>query len=128
MKKKGMDIERYITKKLLESGFQAVRVAGSGAGTKAPRPDIIAGNRFKKYAIEVKSSIGDRIYIQNKQIRDLKEFANGFGAVPIVAIKFRYLKHIFLSLSDLDVTSNGNYSITRKKAISFVDMGKSVLS
>lgn len=128
MKKKGMNIERQVVKTLRKNGFEAVRVAGSGGGTKAPRPDIIAGNRFKKYAIEVKSSIGDRIYIQNKQIRDLRIFAKGFGAVPVVAIKFKYLKSVFLDIQDLSITENGNYTIDREKACFWVNHGKTVLS
>lgn len=117
--KKGLNKERDLINYLDFKGFKAVRVAGSGAGTKKPRPDILAGNKRNIYAIELKSSSKDVIYIKSYQVKNLIEFAKGFGAIPTIAIKFNYEPYYFLSVTDFKVTPNGNYKINKSDIYKF---------
>lgn len=117
--KKGIQKERDLVNYLEYHNYKAVRVAGSGAGTKKARPDIIAGNKRNIYAIELKSSSRNSIYIKKEQIKELLEFSKLFGAVPVVAVKFNYLPYCFMSVNDLTVTRAGNYTINRDKAAKF---------
>lgn len=111
--KNGFDKERDLVDFLLFNGYEAVRVAGSGAGTKRGLPDIIAGKQTVKYAIELKSSTKNDIYIKKDQIKGLINFSNVFGAIPVIAIKFKCLPYSFMSVNDLPVLNSGNYKITR---------------
>ena len=117
--KKGLNKERDLINYLDFKGFKAVRVAGSGAGTNKPRPDILAGNNRNIYAIELKSSSRDVIYIKKNQVKNLIRFAKGFGAIPTIAIKFNYEPYYFLSVNDFNITPNGNYKIKRSDIYKF---------
>lgn len=112
--KKGIDKERDLVNYLDFKGFRAVRVAGSGGGTKKDRCDILAGNGNKIYAIELKSSSKDRIYINKAQIRELYRFSRGFGAIPVIAVKFTYEPYKFIDFNDFIYTKRGNYCIKRE--------------
>lgn len=112
--KKGLDKERDLVNYLYSLGFAAVRVAGSGAGTKRDTCDILAGKEKDIYAIELKSSSKDNIYIDRKQIRELIRFSRRFGAKPRVAVKFTYEPYLFLRIQELRGTKKGNYKFTRK--------------
>ena len=114
--KKGLNKERDLVNYLNFLGYSAVRIAGSGAGTKKPRPDILAGNGYNIYGIELKSSSRDNIYINSDQVKNLVKFCDNFGAVPVIAIKFTYLPYAFMSITDLNCTNKGNYIINRNKA------------
>lgn len=114
--KKGINQERELVKWLYEKGYTAVRIAGSGGGTKRPSTDILAGDGAYHYAIELKSSNKDVIYIKHEQIRQLKEFASGFGAIPLVCANFSYLNYVFAQPDKLSTTDCLNYKITRAQA------------
>lgn len=111
--KKGLNKERELVNYLNNQGFKAVRIAGSGAGTKKDTCDILASNKRNIYAIELKSSSKDNIYINQKQIKELINFSNDFGSVPVVAVKFSYKPFIFLFIDNLNVTDKGNFKINR---------------
>ena len=115
----GTKKERDLVNYLNFNGFTAVRVTGSGGGTKNDRPDILAGNKGDIYVIELKSSSKDIVYLRKEQIKELYRFADGFGAVPVVAVKFTYLPYCFMSSKDLTVTKGGNYTFNREKARNF---------
>lgn len=112
--KRGMREEREIVNWLESAGFMACRVTGSGAGSKRPRPDILAGDGVNQYGIEVKSSSKEYIHIDWEQIDNLKRFCVGFGAVPLVCAKFTYERPYFMGLDKLDMTEGGNYSVKRE--------------
>lgn len=111
--KKGLNKERDLVNYLEFLGYSAVRTAGSGAGTKKARPDILAGNGYNIYGIELKSSSLNNIYVKSDQVKNLIKFCNNFGAVPVIAIKFTYLPYAFMSINDLKCTNKGNYKINR---------------
>ena len=124
MSKKGSNEERAVVKLFEERGFGAIRVPASGARTKSDKPDVVAGNGVDYYAVEVKSSKNDYIYIRSEQIDELVNFASAFGAVPLVVAKFTYVPFKAFNIGDLNVTKGGKYSIHRdfaKDSIDFVD-------
>lgn len=117
--KKGIDKERDLVNYLDFKGFTAVRIAGSGAGTKKARPDIIASNKVNVYAIELKSSSNNVINIKQRQVKELIRFSKDFGAIPKIAIKFNYEPYYFLSVNDLTPTKYGNYKIKKSDIYKF---------
>ena len=100
-KGKGTAGERELVHMFWQRGWPCIRVAGSGSG-RYPSPDLLAGNRERKVALECKT-IGNRnIYISKEQINGLKEFCAGFGAEAYVGVKFPKDGWLFLSLDDLN--------------------------
>lgn len=117
--KNGLNKERDLVNYLEYKGLPSVRVAGSGGGTRKDKPDIISFDKGKAYAIELKSSSNDSIYISEEQIKELYRFAERAGIIPVIAIKFTYLPYCFMTSRDLKVVGDGNYRIDREKASKF---------
>jgi len=116
--RKGTDSERELVNMLWRAGFAAIRSPASGAATKNPLPDIIAGNGKRYLSIEVKSSSKDRFYIKKDDIKDLVTFSKRFGAEPYLGVKFNGEKWAFAPVDLLDgitqilsVTKDGNVRI-----------------
>lgn len=116
--RKGTDSERELVNMLWRVGFAAIRSPASGAATKNPLPDIIAGNGKRYLSIEVKSSSKDRFYIKKEDIKDLVTFSKRFGAEPYLGVKFNGEKWAFAPVDPLDgitqilsVTKDGNVRI-----------------
>ena len=84
----GANVERELIHFLLDKGFACIRAAGSGK-TSYPSPDVFAGKKGKKFAIEVKSSKKEVIYIERNEIEELVKWASIAGCKPIVAVKFK---------------------------------------
>lgn len=113
-KQKGTSAERELIRKFWDDGWAAFRAAGSGS-TSYPCPDLIAGNILRKLGIEVKSNKGNYQYLKKKEIKELKEFCQTFGAESWIAVKFENQNWFFLTLEDLNETSAG-YSISETTA------------
>lgn len=114
--KKGMQQERDCVNMLVNNGVFAVRVAGSGAGSSGRGvPDVVAKYKSNVYAIEVKSSSKDVIYVEDSQIKRLVKFCSCQSVIPVIAIKFNWLPFVFLKLKELECTSNGNRKISRER-------------
>ena len=111
MSKTGTREERELVKMLWNAECAAMRAPASGGATKKPLPDVIAGNGKVYLAIEVKSTSLERIYINAEKINGLKEFADTFGAIPYVGVKFLRKKWRFICLEDLYQTKNMNYRV-----------------
>lgn len=109
-------MERELVKLFSENGWRALRVAGSGVGEESPC-DIIVGKIGKKgYAIEVKSSRKDHIYIKKEQIEDFLLFSETIGLKPVLAARFSYEGWLFLTPDKLQ--DSGKFlSISRERAI-----------
>ena len=116
MTKKGMQQERNLVRYLNNKGYPAVRVAGSGAGTKRPTPDILICDGRNHYAVELKSSSQNMIYISKDQVDNLKEFSDLFKAVPLICANFTYMNYCFFPIDRLTVTDGLNYKISRLEA------------
>ncbi len=118
---KGIAAERNLVKLLWKSGFAVLRPSASGASTKMTRPDIIAGSRVKglEYAIEVKTTRNDRLYIAHESVDQLIEFSQRFGCQPILALKFKGKGKgwILVNPEQLSVTPSLNYKITLRDAL-----------
>ena len=117
MAKKGSTEERDLVHKLWDRDFAAMRAPASGGATKKPLPDVVAGNGKIYLAIEVKTTTKDRIYIDEVQIDELKEFSQTFGAKAYVGVKFKYTKWLFLEPENVERTRNNNYRIDKNYAL-----------
>lgn len=113
-KSKGINAERDLIHKFWSAGWASIRVAGSGS-SKYPDPDILAGNRLRKLAIECKVSGEDKKYLSKEDIRQLKEFCSIFGAEPWIGVRLSGEKWHFLTLEDLEETKKG-YVISSETA------------
>jgi len=124
MANKGIDSERKCVTGLYNEGFVAVRTAGSGAGSKQPKPDILAGKNGKQFAIELKTSSNNEIYIKRTQLCGLVEFAKRFGAIPMVCVKFKRLPYVFLRINDVKRSGAVTHRVNRNEAIKHIDKNK----
>ena len=102
-KAKGTKGERELIKVFNESGWSALRSAGSGS-SRYPSPDIIAANAIRRVAIECKVTKDSKKYLQNKEIDQLQEFSQKFGAESWIGVKFPDQPWYFLMLEDLQDT------------------------
>ena len=119
--KSGINAERDLVHLLWDSGFAVMRAPVSGGATKMPRPDLIAGKSEigKIYAIELKVTKASKVYLEQKEIKDLQLFAKRFGAEPLICVKFKgkRLGYLFLKPELLRRTKKGNYVIDLEFAI-----------
>ena len=96
-KEKGSRVERELLKMLSENSWRAARVAGSGVNEESPC-DLIAGKIGRKgFAIEVKSSKKNSIYITKQQINDFMLFSIMFGLKPVIALRFNFEGWFFIN-------------------------------
>jgi len=106
---------------LWRRGFAVVRVPASGSATKRPLPDMVAGSKQRglQFAIEVKTTRAETLYVDKDSIHQLVEFAQTFGCEPFVAVRFkgRGRSWLFLKPSQLTPTKGQNYRITLKDAL-----------
>ena len=115
--KKGDRRERELVNMLDDDEWAVMRAPASGAATNRELPDVLAGNGYRFYAIEAKSSGNDVIYIDGREIEDLLFFASQFGARARIGARFDREDWYFFHPSDLYVTDGGNYRIKKEKAI-----------
>lgn len=122
---KGNRTERELVNLLDDAGFAVIRAPASGSATDRDLPDVLAGNGFDFFAIEAKSSGGDRIYLTGEEVESLIYFAQNFGAKARVAIRFDEMDWYFIHPGDLYVTDDGNYRVKRdtivEEGVNFAD-------
>lgn len=115
-KAKGSRAERELLKLFTEMGWRAARVAGSGVNENT-FCDLIAGKAGKGgFAVEIKSSKKDRIYITREQVNDFIVFSKIMGLRAIIAVRFNREGWLFLNPEDLE--DSGKYwvvSLARAK-------------
>jgi Holliday junction resolvase len=118
---RGIQDERNLVRQLWKKGFAVMRAPASGSATKMDRPDIIAGNKIKglQFAIEVKTTLKECLYIKEKSVDQLIDFSQRFGCQPILAIKFKGRRRnwIFINPDQLLLTPSLNYKITFRDAL-----------
>jgi len=123
-KSKGINAERELIHLFWKNKWSAIRVAGSGS-QKYPSPDILASNISRKLAIETKTSKNSYRHFSSKEISELKEFSEKFGAEAWIAIKFNRKGWFFLGLEDLKKTTS-NYSISfdiaKRRGLAFSEL------
>jgi Holliday junction resolvase len=117
----GIDEERSLVNILWRKGFAVMRAPASGSATKRPLPDIIAGSKKRglQFAIEVKTTRSNTLYIENDSLCQLVEFAQTFGCDPFLAVKFRGQRTswLFLKPGQLQLTKGRNYKVTLRNAL-----------
>jgi len=124
MKKKGTRAERELLHLFFENKWASARIAGSGS-TTMPAPDLVAGGSGRVLAIECKAGKDNR-YLTNKEIKELVEFSECFGAEAWVGVRFDNLGWFFLKTEDLRESKGGNWfvnvDIAKKKGLSFNEL------
>ena len=87
---KGVRGERELINLLWNHGYAALRAPASGAASRTPRPDILAGNsKLRRHlAFELKVTHKKALYVSKDQITGLVEFARRFGCKPYLGVKF----------------------------------------
>lgn len=105
-KSKGSRYERELLHKFYNAGFMPVRIAGSGS-TTIPSVDLIVGKKGRVFAIECKSIKSGTKYVDSEKIKQLEFFAENFGAVPVVAMRFDRKGWFFIETKDLRKTGKG---------------------
>ena len=113
---KGDRRERELVNALDEAGFAVMRAPASGSATARELPDVLAGDGDVFYAIEVKSSAGDPIYLSGEEVEALVYFARNFGAKARIGVRFDREDWYFFHPGDLHVTDGGNYRVKLEKA------------
>ncbi len=109
-KSKGINAERELVHLFWKTNeWSAIRVAGSGS-SGFPCPDVLAGNRIRKLAIECKTVNAKSKYLTDEDINQLTKFSGVFGAEPWIGVKFKS-DWFFLSIDDLKKTEKG-YAIS----------------
>jgi len=123
-KSKGINAERELIHLFWAKGFAALRVAGSGS-SRYPSTDLIVGNKDKKLAIECKTTREQKKYISREDIGQLKTFSTLFGALALVAVKFKGFDWFFLFLDDLGEKEKSYYidiDIAKNKGLLFEEL------
>jgi len=107
---KGVRGERELINLLWSNGYAAMRAPASGAASRTPRPDILAGNSAlrRHLAFELKVTHKKAIYVSKEQITGLAEFARRFGCKPYLGVKFTANRQpwIFIPVKRLKSASN----------------------
>ena len=106
LKDKGVNAERELLHMFWSKGWACLRSAGSGS-MKYPGPDLIAGNKTRRLAIECKSTKEKKKYLDEHDVGQLRNFCDIFGAEPWFAVRFARTSWLFLSLEDIEKTENG---------------------
>src|SRR3989338_2775186 len=116
VKRKGTNAERELLHMFWAKGWPTLRSAGSGS-MKYPGPDLLAGSQDKhrRVAIECKTSKTNKVYLNEHDVSQLKEFSEIFDAHPWFAVRFFRKEWLFVSIEDIDKTPTG-YAIDQKKA------------
>lgn len=109
-KEKGANAERELLHKLVEDGYMAIRIAGSGL-LPEPSCDLIAGKFKKKFAIECKSVKAGKKYLDSNQIERFMIFASIFGLKPLIAIRFNRLGWYFINPKHIERSKTGGLVI-----------------
>ena len=106
LKSKGSNAERELLHMFWAKNWACIRSAGSGS-MKYPGPDLLVGNLAKRMAIECKTTKGGKIYLNEHDVGQLKDFSRIFDSRPWFAVKFAKKEWRFLGLEDLKKTKTG---------------------
>jgi len=124
LKSKGSNAERELLHLFWSKNWAAIRSAGSGS-MKYPGPDLLVGNKARRLSIECKSSKSDKIYLNEKDMKQLRDFSDIFDAKPLFAVKFSRKSWIFLNLEDIEKTPKGyviDSKIAELRGLSFEEL------
>ena len=94
---KGANFERSLVRAFWDSGFAAMRAAGSGSAP-FPIPDIIAAKGSRVIAVECKTTSKDKFRLDKHDIGKLRIFSDRVSCEAYVAVKFDREKPKFFPL------------------------------
>ncbi|MGY0288443.1 MAG: Holliday junction resolvase Hjc [Candidatus Methanodesulfokora washburnensis] len=119
--RRGVKAERDLLDLFWSNGIAALRVAGSGS-TGHPASDLVVGIGGRFFLIEVKTTSGEKVYIDPEEVKELEELSSLMGAEAWIAVKFKKgdRNFYFVKLSDLEGTRRGyriSSDLARKKGI-----------
>lgn len=81
--------ERELVRELYASdGWVAMRAPSSGSATPHDLPDLLAGDGHRMLVVELKTSSGDPIYIEQEEIEALERFADALQGEALVACRW----------------------------------------
>lgn len=118
---KGTKAERELINMFWENGWAAIRSAGSGS-MHFPSPDILAGNKLRRLAIEVKTTKEEKKYFPEEEVKQLINFSSYFGAEPWFAIKFNNKEWAFITPDSLKKAKNALYFEKNLPFLSFEEL------
>ncbi len=117
---KGVRGERELINLLWDHGYAALRAPASGAASRTPRPDVLAGNsKLERHlAFELKVTHKKSLYVSKAQIEGLVEFARRFGCKAYLGVKFtaRRQPWIFIPVGRLESVSK-SFKVTPETAV-----------
>jgi holliday junction resolvase Hjr len=126
-KAKGTKGERELVNNFNYFDWSAIRVAGSGS-SRNPSPDVLAGNGFRRIALECKVTKDNKKYLTDSEIDQLIFFSQRFGAEAWIGIKFPNFDWFFLMPEDLIKTKKSylvSEELVKRKGLSFKELIKS---
>ncbi|MGC8556365.1 MAG: Holliday junction resolvase Hjc [Conexivisphaera sp.] len=89
-RRRGLDRERDLARRLWEMGFASIRAPASGAKAKRfVQPDVVAARAGTIFAFEVKARSELPIYVDSEQVEKLAEWARRAGARALLAIHYK---------------------------------------
>ena len=123
-KGKGSAAERDLVHKFWKAGWAAHRIAGSGSN-HYPSPDLLAGNGYRRIAIECKAVGSANKNLTKKEVDELVEFAQKFGAEAWIGVRFNHQEWLFLPVDDLRKAEKSygvSLTLAQKKGLTFAEL------
>jgi Holliday junction resolvase len=123
-KGKGTRYERELIHMFDKESWATLRAAGSGS-TPLPSPDILVSNSKDIFAIECKAINSKKKYFSPREINELNDFSEKFGAIPIIAIRFDRVGWFFVHLKDLGFSKTNHFislDLAQKKGLKFEEI------
>lgn len=123
-KSKGSNAERELLHMFWAKKWATIRSAGSGS-MKYPGPDLLVGNLVRRMSIECKATKDNKIYLNEHDVSQLKEFSKIFDARPWFAVKFFRKDWLFVSIEDLEKTPTGyviDFKTAELRGLSFEEL------
>jgi len=116
-RRRGIEAEHDLARRLWASGFAVIRGPASGAKAKhIIYPDLVAIRKGVVLVFEVKRRTStSTIYIDRRQVEKLVEFAERAGGDAYIAVKTGNPgSWIFIRVDHLEETRGGNYKVTEE--------------
>lgn len=100
---KGAARERELVSRFHANNWGALRIGASGSGGDADLPDVLAGrpalgpstvdepaSLAELWSIELKSGQTTTLYVTDREVEDLRRFADAWGATPLLGARFTH--------------------------------------
>jgi Holliday junction resolvase len=114
---KGARRERQFAREIADADGAVMRSPSSGSATAREQPDVLFSFGDTLYAVELKSSGGEPIYIEREEVDKLIWFARKMGAEPRIVSRWdRDTTFYFHELDRLHRTpAAGSYRVKKEE-------------